>query len=456
MIGELSLGTKENVDEAIKASQAAFDEWKFVPAEERIALGGKLVDVIEDHRYEMIAWMVEESGKNISEADGEICELIDFIHAYMIGVDDLKDGLDYLIPSSVEDREARYIPIGVGVAISPWNFPASILGGMVMGAVLDGNGMLMKPSADTAFVGYKLFEMIEEAGFPTGLVNFVMGENEEIGDYVVAHPQIRFINFTGSMNVGLHINQLAATPQEGQKWIKRVVAEMGGKNAIIVDEDADLDLVATGIVQSAFLMQGQKCSAGSRLIVLDAVYDELVDKVKTKMGELTHKPARENGDVGPVVAQHAFDKITSYIDYGKENPDKNTFLVGGDYDESVGWFIEPTLFEVTPDSRIFTEEIFGPVLGVMKVQTYQEDLDLANDTIYGLIGAVYSQNEEHIQAAVDHFYVGNLYINHKTTGALVYQHPFGGFNMSGTDGKTGTTNYVLQFLEMQSGTRYHG
>ncbi|USS94023.1 aldehyde dehydrogenase family protein (plasmid) [Fructilactobacillus ixorae] len=453
VVGKLSLATQSDIDQAIKSCQQAFADWKFVSVSKRNEIAENLVKLIQQNRYELIAWIVTESGKNISEADGEISELVDFIHSYMIGADELKSGLDYLIPSSVEDREARYLPLGVGVAIAPWNFPASILGGMVMGPVLAGNAMLMKPSNDTGVVGYKLFELMESAGFPDGLINFVTGENEEIGDYVVSHPQIRFINFTGSMSVGLHINQLAAVTQLGQKWIKRVVTEMGGKNAIIVDSDADLDKAATGIVQSAFLMQGQKCSAGSRLIVLNSVYDKLIDKIKAKMKKLSNKPAYENGDIGPVIAQRAFDKIKSYIDYGKNDSQNNTLLEGGNYDESTGWFIEPTLFEVTEKSKIFHEEIFGPVLGALKVDTYEKALSLANDTIYGLTGAVYSNNESHIQEAIDKFYVGNLYFNRKTTGAVVYQHPFGGFNMSGTDCKTGTTNYVQQFLELQSVTR---
>ncbi|EKK21038.1 aldehyde dehydrogenase family protein [Fructilactobacillus florum] len=456
VVGNLSLAQPAQIDDALAAGRRAFQEWKFVSVADRNQLATKLVNLVREHRYELIAIIVEESGKNVGEADGEICELIDFIHAYMIGMEQLKDGLDYLVPSSVESREARYLPLGVGAAIAPWNFPLAILGGMVMGAVLAGNAMIMKPSSDTAVVGYRLFELMEQAGFPTGLINFITGKNAEMGDYLVKHPKLRFINFTGSKQVGLHINQLAATPQPGQIWIKRVVAEMGGKNAIIVDDDADLDQAAAGIISSAFTMQGQKCSANSRLIVLDSVYDQLLAKVETRMKALNHDPARANGDVGPVIAQRAFDKITSYIDYGKDNPEQNTLLVGGNYDDTQGWFIEPTLFEVTATSRIFNEEIFGPVLGVIKVSSFEEALQLANDTAYGLTGSLYSKNQAHIKTVVDDWYVGNLYINRKTTGAVVYQHPFGGFNLSGTDGKTGTTNYVQQFLELQSVTNHHG
>jgi 1-pyrroline-5-carboxylate dehydrogenase len=338
----------------------------------------------------------------------------------------------------------------VGAIIPPWNFPLAIMAGMTMSAVVTGNTTVLKPSPDAPTIAYKFMEVLEKIGLPEGVVNFVVGSGIKVGEEMVQSPKTRFISFTGSKAVGLHIYEEAAKTREGQKWMKRVVAEMGGKDAIIVADDANLDEAAGGVVAAAFGFQGQKCSACSRLIVDEKVHDELMEKVtdltsKLKIG----KPDQVETNVAAVINQNSFDKASKYIRIGQN--EGGEIVTGGASDDSNGFYIEPTIItNVKPRDTIEQEEIFAPVLAVIKARDYQHALEIANDTDYGLTGAVYSESEERLEQARRDFHVGNLYLNRKCTGALVGVHPFGGFNMSGTDSKAGGREYLLQFMQGKS------
>ncbi len=448
VLGYACTCSRELAEKAIVTANEAFKTWSLVPAEERIRCLKKLAMLIDENRFILDAWNVEESGKNWGEADGELCEQLDFINSYAMHMAELDKGLELV--DTDEFNKCVYIPIGVGVALPPWNFPFSLFGNMVVSAVVTGNTIVCKPSSDTPIVAYKFVELCEKAGVPAGVVNYIPGRGSEIGDYLVEHPLTRFLNFTGSKAVGCRINEHAAKISDGQKWIKRVVAEMGGKNAIIVDSTANVKKAAQGIVNSAFTFQGQKCSACSRAIVMEDVYDELVDAVVecAKALKEDQGSGRSNAAMGPVINQGAYDSITNYIEVGRK---EGTVVYGGKYSDEKGYFIEPTVIrDIKRDARIANEEIFGPVLAVIKVSSFDEALDIANQTEYGLTGSVYSENRENIRKAKIGFHVGNLYFNRKSTAAVVLQHPFGGFNMSGTDAKTGTSDYLTNFLNLKS------
>ncbi len=448
ILGKVSSCNQELANEAILSAHEAFKTWSKVSVEERICCVRRLVDLMDKNRCELNAWSVEESGKNWGEADGELCEALDFFNSYILHIQDLNKGLDLVY--SEEATKCMYIPIGVGVAVPPWNFPLSLLAGMAVSAVITGNTIVCKPSSDTPIVAYKFVELCEKAGFPAGVINFIPGSGSVIGDFIVKHPLTRFVNFTGSKEVGLRINKMAAEVAEGQRWIKRVVAEMGGKNAIIVDSTADLKRAAAGIANSAFSFQGQKCSACSRAIVMSDVYDDFVAEVVALAADLKNQQGsgRENLPMGPVINKAAYENISSYIEVARK---EGNIAFGGNYDDSEGFYIEPTVVrDITRNARIANEEIFGPVLAVIKVESFDEALDIANDTEYGLTGSVYTEDRNHIQKAKTDFHVGNLYFNRKSTGAVVLQHPFGGFNMSGTDAKTGTRDYLTNFLNLKS------
>lgn len=440
--------SQELAEKAIQTSNEAFKKWSVTPLDERARCLRKLAKLLDENRYYIDAWNVEESGKNWGEADGELCELLDFINSYVMHMRKLDQGLE-LVPTD-EYTKCIYIPIGVGVAVPPWNFPLSLIGGMVAAAVVTGNTIVCKPSSDSPIVAYKFVELCEKAGIPAGVINYIPGSGSEIGDYLVEHPLTRFINFTGSKAVGCHINEHAAKISKGQKWIKRVVAEMGGKNAIIVDSTANIKKAAQGIANSAFTFQGQKCSACSRAIVMSDVYDELVAAVVEEAKKLKESQGsgRSNAAIGPVINQRAYNNITNYVEIGRK---EGTIVFGGTYSDEKGYFIDPTIIRDIPrDARIANEEIFGPVLAVIKVDSFDEALDVANQTEYGLTGSVYSETRENIMKAKIQFNVGNLYFNRKSTAAVVLQHPFGGFNMSGTDAKTGTRDYLTNFLNLKS------
>src|SRR5436190_1928880 len=406
-------------------------EYPLVIAGERITGAGKLVSYNPARKTQVV---------------GTFQKAIDFCDFYAREMLRYAEGQP-VTPLPGEDNRLEYIGLGVGVVVPPWNFPLAIMAGMTVAAIVTGNTVVLKPSSDAPTIAYKFFALLEEAGMPAGVVNFMTGSGAEVGDVVVDHPQTRFIAFTGSMEVGLRINERAAKPQPGQLWIKRVVAEMGGKDAIIVADDADLEEAAAGVVQSAFGFQGQKCSACSRAIIDASVYEPMLEKIaaltaKIKVGD----PTDSTATMSAVINEKAFKTINSYIEKGKSEGGR--ILIGGGSDGEQGFFIEPTVIaDVKRGATIEQEEIFGPVLAVMKAQKCEDALNIANDTQFGLTGAVYSADEEKLRRARKEFHVGNLYLNRKCTGALVGVHPFGGFNMSGTDSKAGGRDYLLLFLQ---------
>ncbi len=448
VVGVLQKADSDQARQAVEAAFAYFPEWRKVPAGERAAILLRLAGILRDRRLEFDAWQVFEAGKTWIEADADVAEAIDFCEYYA------REALRYDSPTPLpqfpgERDDFRYIPLGVGVVIPPWNFPAAILVGMTTAALVTGNTVVLKPSSDTPVHGALLVEAMLEAGFPPKSINLVTGAGSEVGDTLVEHPKTRFISFTGSKEVGLRINQLAAKPQPGQIWIKRVIAEMGGKDAVIVDSECDLDAAVHGVMISAFGFQGQKCSACSRAIVDQAIYNEFLEKLKTKTETLKVGPSEDPDNyMGPVVNETAKKKILDYIEAGKK---EGRLITGGGAAPGDGYFIQPTIIaDVEPSARIFQEEIFGPVLAVTKARDFDHALELANATEYGLTGSVYTKNREKIDRASDEFHIGNLYFNRKCTGAMVASHPFGGFNMSGTDSKAGGPDYLLQFLQAKS------
>ncbi|GIV49720.1 MAG: 1-pyrroline-5-carboxylate dehydrogenase [Candidatus Kapaibacterium sp.] len=452
VIGVFQKSGTDHAEQAINAALRAFESWKNVPPKQRAQYLFKAAREIRRRRFEINAWMISEVGKNYTEADADTCEAIDFLEFY--GREMLRYGQPQPVtPVPGEANELFYIPLGVGIILPPWNFPFAILVGMTSAAIVTGNTVVLKPSSDSPMMGWLFADIMRSVGLPDGVLNFLVASGAEAGDYLVAHPKTRFIAFTGSMEVGLHINELAARQQPGQIWIKRVIAEMGGKDAIIVDSEADLDAAVQGVVISAFGFQGQKCSACSRAIVDRAVYKEFVAKLRDAVAALRLGPPEENFPVGPVVNERQKNTILRYIELGKQ---EGKLLIGGNAidDPSGGYYIEPTVFiDVKPDARIAQEEIFGPVLAVIKARDFDDALRIANGTIYGLTGSVYSRNRQKLDRARVEFHVGNLYFNRKCTGALVGGHPFGGFNMSGTDSKAGGRDYLLLFLQAKSVSR---
>lgn len=439
------------VEKAIDAATEAFKTWRFVPAAERAEYLFRIADIMRQRKHELSAWMVFEVSKTWAEADGDTAEAIDFMEFY--GREMLRWSQEQPITKIPgEDNSLEYIPLGVGAIIPPWNFPLAIMSGMAMAAVVAGNTVVLKPSSDSPTIAAKFIEIVEEVGLPPGVVNFVTG-GPPTGEAMVTSPKTRFISFTGSKGVGLHINEEAAKARPGQIWIKRVVAEMGGKDAIVVADDADLDSAAVGIVQAAYGFQGQKCSACSRLIVDGKVHDELLARVVALTEQLNvGQPTEGDTNVAAVINKRAFDTTLNFIKKGVE--EGGEVVTGGTGDDSQGYFILPTIIDnVQPGDTIEQEEIFAPVLAVIKARDYDHALEIANGTEFGLTGAVYSASEERLERARREFHVGNLYLNRKCTGALVGVHPFGGFNMSGTDSKAGGREYLLQFMQGKSVSR---
>lgn len=435
----------ELVERAIGSAWDAFKLWRNVPPQERAQYLFKMADIMRERKHEYSALMVFEVAKTWAEADGEIAEAIDFLEFY--GREMLRwSGNQPITKIEGEDNRLEYVPLGVGAIIPPWNFPLAIMAGMTMAAVVAGNTVVLKPSSDSPAIAAKFMELVEEVGLPNGVVNFLTG-SAATGEAMVTHPKTRFISFTGSKGVGLHINEQAAKTRDGQIWIKRVIAEMGGKDAIIVADDADLDSAARGVVASAFGYQGQKCSACSRLIVDEKVHEELLSKIidltkALKVGQPT------DGDTGmaALINKRSFDSTLKYIEKGVGEGGK--LVLGGKGDDSQGFFVEPTIIDdVEPGSTLEQEEVFAPVLAVIKARDYDHALEIANGTEFGLTGAVFSTDQGNLERARREFHVGNLYFNRKTTGALVGAHPFGGFNMSGTDSKAGGREYLLQFMQ---------
>lgn len=449
VVGQVSQATQDHIDRAIEAASRAFETWSLTSFAERAMYLFKAAAIMRKRKAELMAWQILESGKNWAEADGDVNEAIDFLEFYARNAIKLEEGQE-LNPYPGEDNRMMYIPLGVGVVIPPWNFPLAILTGTVTSALVTGNTVLLKPSPLSSVIAAKFVDILQELELPAGVLNFVPGDPAEIGDYMTGHPDVRFISFTGSKQVGLHIDEVAHRQSDKQRWIKRVVAEMGGKDGSVVDETADLDWAAAEIVAAAFGFQGQKCSAGSRAIIHEAVYDELVAKIVERASRLTVGPVEENPNVGPVIDSKAFAKITSYIEIGKG---EGRLALGGTSDDSTGYFVQPTIFvDVDPKARIMQEEIFGPVLAVCKVSSFEAGVRVFNDTEYGLTGAVFSAKRERLEYARRHMHCGNLYFNRRCTGSLVGVQPFGGFDMSGTDAKAGSKDYLLNFVQPKTVT----
>ncbi len=448
IVGIHQKGSEQDARDAIEAAFAYFPTWAEVPMEERANRLLRAAEILRRRKYEFDAWLVYESGKTWAEAEGDVSEAIDFCEYYARHALKLAHP-EPVVQLSGERDEMVYLPLGVGVVIPPWNFPLAIMAGMTVAALVVGNTVVLKPSSDTPTIAAKFAEVLLEAGFPAQSFSLLVGSGAAIGDILVSHPKTRFIAFTGSRDVGLHINELAAKTPKGQLWIKRVVAEMGGKDAIIVDRESNLDQAVLGVLYSAFGYQGQKCSACSRAIVDQAVYDEFLEKLKPKVEALTLGPSDDvKNYMGPVISSRAKESILNYIETGKT---EGRLLTGGEPASGEGYFIQPTVIaDVDSKARIFQEEIFGPVLAVTKARDFDHAIELANDSEYGLTGAVFTTNSANAEKARRQFFVGNLYINRKCTGAMVGAHPFGGFNMSGTDSKAGGPDYLLQFVQAKS------
>ncbi|MHB1020882.1 MAG: L-glutamate gamma-semialdehyde dehydrogenase [Acidobacteriaceae bacterium] len=438
----------EHVEAAMQAALEAFESWRRVTVEERVSLLLNAAERIRERKFEFCAWLTYEVGKNWAEADADVGETIDFLEFYA------REALRLATATTPiqypgERNELHYIPLGVGAVISPWNFPFAIMAGMTAAAIVCGNTVVLKPSSLAPTIAAKFLDVLEAAGMPPGVVNLCQG-GPEFGQALVEHPQTRFISFTGSKKVGLEIHERAARTVPGQKWIKRTVLEMGGKDAIIVDADCDLDAAVAGVVASAFGFNGQKCSACSRAIVDERVYDPFLERLQERVEQIQIGDPAENVATGPVVNDLAYNKILQYIEIGKT---EGRLLHGGQAIATPegGYYIAPTVFaDVAPTARIAQEEIFGPVLAVIKSHSFEESLSIANSTEYGLTGAVYTSSRERLDLARRDFHVGNLYFNRKCTGAMVGAHPFGGFNMSGTDSKAGGPDYLFLFTQAKS------
>jgi 1-pyrroline-5-carboxylate dehydrogenase len=448
VIGRVSKANKELAEKAMKAAVEAFKTWKKTKPEVRADVLFKAATMIRRRKFEFSALMTKEAGKPWREADADTAEAIDFLEFYGRQMLLLKDGVP-VVSRPNEDNRYNYIPLGVGVIISPWNFPLAIMAGTTAAAIVAGNTVLLKPASTTPIVAAKFVEVMEAAGLPKGVLNFVPGSGAEVGDYLVDHKDTRFISFTGSRDVGLRIFDRSSKVNEGQIWMKRLIAEMGGKDTIVVDAEADLELAAQSIVAGSFGFSGQKCSACSRAIVVADVYDQVLNRVVELTNELTvGDPTDQSVYTGPVIDNNAFKKIMEYIEIGKG---EGKLMAGGEGDNSKGFFVKPTVIaDLAPKARLMQEEIFGPVVGFTKAKDFNEALEIANNTEYGLTGAVITTNRAHMEQAREDFHVGNLYFNRSCTGAIVGYQPFGGFNMSGTDSKAGGPDYLV--LHMQAKT----
>jgi 1-pyrroline-5-carboxylate dehydrogenase len=448
VIGLVSKASKEHAEQAMQAADKTFQTWRKSKPEMRSDILFRAAAIVRRKKHYFSALLVKEAGKPWNEADADTAEAIDFMEYYGRQMLKIKDGLE-VESRPIEYNRFGYIPLGVGVIISPWNFPFAIMAGMTTAALVSGNTVLLKPASTTPVIAAKFIEVLEEAGLPAGVVNYIPGSGAEVGDYLVDHPRTRFISFTGSRDVGLRIYERASKVHKGQIWLKRVIAEMGGKDTIVVDKEADLELAAQSIVASAFGFSGQKCSACSRAVVLEDVYDHVLNRVVELTKALTvGEPTNKSNFMGPVIDQAAYDKIMSYVEIGKN---EGKLVAGGEGNDSEGFFIQPTIFaDVDENARLMKEEIFGPVVAFCKAKDFDHAIDIANNTEYGLTGAVVTNNREHIEKAREDFHVGNLYFNRGCTGAIVGYQPFGGFNMSGTDSKAGGPDYLL--LHMQAKT----
>ncbi|MGI2906671.1 L-glutamate gamma-semialdehyde dehydrogenase [Tolypothrix sp. VBCCA 56010] len=443
IVGKIGLLSVEQAQEAMKAAKSAFPAWRKTPVKQRAGILRKAGDLMEQRRAEFSAWIVLEVGKPVREADAEVSEAIDFCRYYADEMERLDEGVNYDVPG--ENNRYIYQPRGIAVVISPWNFPLAIACGMTVAALVAGNCTFLKPAETSSVIAAKLTEVLVEAGIPKGVFQYVPGKGSQVGAYLVNHVDTHVIAFTGSQEVGCRIYAEAAILKPGQKHMKRVIAEMGGKNAIIVDESADLDAAVLGVVQSAFGYSGQKCSACSRVIVVEPIYNTFVERFVEATKSLNIGEAElPSTQVGPVIDAAARDRIHEYIEKGHAEAKAALEMSAPDN----GYFIGPVIFsEVSPDSTIAQQEIFGPVVAVIRVKDFEEALEVANGTNYALTGGLYSRTPSHIEQAQSEFEVGNLYVNRNITGAIVARQPFGGFKLSGVGSKAGGPDYLLQFLE---------
>ncbi len=438
----------EHVEQAMAAALSAFESWSRTPVESRASMLLNAARNIRDHKFVFCAWLTFEVGKNWAEADADVGETIDFLEFYAREALRLA-GSQPPIQFPGERCELHYIPLGVGAIIPPWNFPFAIMAGMTAAAIITGNTVILKPSSDAPTIAALFVHVLEEAGMPAGVVNFCPGSGATFGNALVEYPKTRFISFTGSKKVGLEIHEHAAKAKPNQIWIKQTILEMGGKDSILVCADADLDAAVEGVVASAFGFSGQKCSACSRAIVEAPVYEAFTERLLERVAKLTVGDPVQNHSLGPVINKAALDSMLGYIEIGKK---EGRLITGGNAPEiSGGYFLEPTVFaDILPDAVLAQEEIFGPVLALIKVADFAEGLKVANNTEYGLTGSVYTTDREKMNVARREFHVGNLYFNRKCTGAMVGAHPFGGFNMSGTDSKAGGPDYLQLFTQAKS------
>ena len=449
VVGVHQKADASHAEQALQAALTAFESWKNAPVEERASLLLRAAEIIRQRHLEFCAWLTYEVGKNWAEADADVGETIDFLEFYAreaLRLSKAEPPIQY--PG--ERDWYKYIALGVCAVIPPWNFPLAIMAGMTSAAIVCGNTVILKPSSDSPTIAARFFAVLEEAGMPPGVVNFCPGSGASFGNAVVEHPKTRFIAFTGSKEVGLDIHVKAAQHRPGQIWIKRTILEMGGKDAIIVDADADIDKAVEGVAVSAFGFNGQKCSACSRAIVDGKIYDVFVDRLRERVSQMKSGDPATNAYLGPVVNEAAYKNVLAYIEIGKR---EGRLLTGGEAltKPEDGYYIAPTVFaDVDPMARIAQEEIFGPVLAVIRSRNFDDALAIANNTEYGLTGAVYSNTPEKLERAKRDFFVGNLYLNRKCTGAMVGAHPFGGFNMSGTDSKAGGPDYLYLFTQAKS------
>jgi 1-pyrroline-5-carboxylate dehydrogenase len=444
-VGRVSRAGVADAEKALRAAWSAYPEWSRWSVDERARTILKIAALLRRQKHLFSATMVYEAGKTWPEADADTAEAIDFLEYYA------REAMRLAEPHTLtriggEDNEMMYLPLGVGLVIPPWNFPLAITAGMTAAAIVTGNTVLLKPASATPIIAARFVELLEQAGVPGGVVNFVPGSGSEIGDFLVGHPETRFVSFTGSREVGTHIYALAAQVQHGQRWLKRVIAEMGGKDAVIVDDTADLESAAEGITASAYGFQGQKCSAASRAIVLEPVYQDVLARVASRAEALRQGPAEDPASqIAAVIDESQYRKVLSYMEIGQH---EGRLVIGAETDGDDGWYIQPTIFADLPeDGRMAREEIFGPVLSFVRARDYDHALAIANNTEYGLTGGVYSSDRHRLDRARREFHVGNLYLNRKITGAMVGAHPFGGFNMSGTDSKAGGPDYLQLFLQ---------
>jgi len=455
VVGTTAKATVEDAQRALDGAWKAFESWKKWDMDARARILLKASAILKRRRLEACALMSIEVGKNYAEADVEVAEAIDFLEYYA------RSAMKYAGFGAAEttwyegeENGLMFLPLGVGVSISPWNFPCAIFLGMLAAPIVAGNCVIAKPAEDSGLIAGLMVDILLEAGLPAGVLQFLPGVGPEVGEFLTTHKETRFITFTGSRAVGLHINEVAAKVVPGQKWLKKVILELGGKDALIVDETADLEVAVTAAVQGAFGFNGQKCSAMSRLIVVDEVYGAVVGAFVERARALKMGTGEENANVTAVVNEMSFNKISGYLELG---PQEGTLLLGGQASGECGgkkgYYIQPTIFgDVDVQARIAQKEIFGPVVAVFRARDWEHALEIANSTEYGLTGGVCSNRRERLEQARHEFEVGNLYFNRKITGAIVGVQPFGGYNMSGTDSKAGGPDYLANFMQLKTVT----